>query len=139
MINMLNALVEKGGQYAWSDGNFIKGSETVRINANARKKTPNKPQWQKWKMFLMGSTVDLTQLKNESVNRSIDKNYPNWNTKKKKCGGRRGGGDGETRTGHLRTGINIKWYNICEIETPEVEDTGQVREYQSGRMPKINT
>jgi len=38
----------------------------------------------------------------------------------------------ETRTGHLRTGINIKWYNMCEIETPEVEDTGQGREYQSG-------
>lgn len=39
----------------------------------------------KYKNFLMGSSIDLTQLKkNESVNRSIDKNYPNWNTKKKK-------------------------------------------------------
>ena len=32
----------------------------------------------------------------------------------------------------IRTGINIKWYNMCETETPEVEDTGQGREYQSG-------
>ena len=37
----------------------------------------------------------------------------------------------ETRTGHLRTGINIKWCNMCEIEIPEVEDTGQGREYES--------
>lgn len=64
----------------------------------------------KCKNFLMGSSIDLTQLKkNESVNRSIEKNYPNWNTKKKKkkeYGGRWGG---ETKTGHLRTGINTKW------------------------------
>ena len=86
----------------------------------------------KCKNFLMGSSIDLTQLKkNESVNRSIDKNYPNWNTKKKKVWGEV---RWETRTGHLRTGINIKWCNMFEIEIPEVEDTGQGREYESGWM-----
>lgn len=78
MINMLNALVEK------------------------------EAQWQRLKDVLMGSPINLTQLKDQSVNRPIDRVYPNWNSKGKKKRVR-GGGSEETRTGHLRTGNNIKW------------------------------
>lgn len=38
----------------------------------------------------------------------------------------------EIKTGHLRTGANIKWCSIWEIGILEVEDTGQLREHQSG-------
>lgn len=50
------------------NGNFSRGSETVRINANAREKKNKQknqqPQGQGWKMSpLMGSLADLTQMK----------------------------------------------------------------------------
>lgn len=38
----------KRRKYTWSDGNFIKRSETLITNANARENNPSKPQWQKW-------------------------------------------------------------------------------------------
>ena len=48
-------------------GNFSRGSETVRINANARKKnnTPHTITMKgtKKKISLMGSSADLTQMK----------------------------------------------------------------------------
>lgn len=59
------------------NGNFSRGSETVRINGNARGK--KQPQWQGWKMPLMGSSADVTQMKkwiSETEDRSTDRNYP---------------------------------------------------------------
>lgn len=89
----------------------------------------------KCKNFLMGSSTDLKQLKKKWISKQVNRQkLPKLkHLKKKKVWGEV---RWETRTGHLRTGINIKWYNMCEIETPEVEDTGQGREYQSGWMSK---
>ena len=104
---------------------------------NARENNPSKPQWQKRnaKIFWWVHQRTLNNWKKKWISKQVNRQkLPKLkHLKKKKVWGEV---RWETRTGHLRTGINIKWYNMCEIETPEVEDTGQGREYQSGWMSK---
>lgn len=91
------------------NGNFSRGPETVRINGNARGKKQTTPMtgmkkclwwvhqqiWHKWKnesvKLKIGQQTEITQHK----------------TQKKYMGDMV-----DTKTRHLRIGVNIKWYSI---------------------------
>lgn len=58
------------------NGNFTTGSETAKVNANARKTTT---QQQGWRMPLMSASADQIcwkQWMSETEYRSIGRNYP---------------------------------------------------------------
>lgn len=74
---MLKALMEKVNNMKDQMENFSREMETIRKN---QMEIWNENQLQRWRMPLIGLSVDDTAKERRWVNR----NYPNWNTKRKK-------------------------------------------------------